>query len=328
MGNTNLFVLQLIPSSVGGVNDYAHALKSGGLKGTVVKLTEGDRPTFRGDETVLLHYSGYGYARRGAPLWLLGWLREERPRIRRLGVFFHELYANGPPWKSEFWLSPIQRHIARGLATTADFWLTNRQASAHWLGFEKTVQPQAVLATPSNVGELMVTEQKRDLRIVVFGGAGLRSATYSKAGRALYDWSRYAGLEIYDIGPPISDSKVLNFMADSSVNVQGRLSAESTSQILAKAQYGLVAYPLSFASKSGVIGAYCAHGVCPIILSEHKLPSDGLVPGENCLTRISPRLLPEERDRISKNAISWYRPHSVENHVKKISEFSVDQSGK
>ncbi len=328
MGNTNPLVLQLIPSSVGGVSDYADVLKSGGLDGSVVKLTEGDRPTFLGDETVLLHYSGYGYARRGAPVWLLHWLREERPRIRRLGVFFHELYASGPPWKSEFWLSPLQRHIARQIAVMSDFWLANRQASAQWLNIGQSNTAHAVLPIPSGIGEFSAAHPCRDPVIVVFGGAGLRTATYRAAEQHLSRWTHTTGLRIQDIGPPITDSKVLQFMKSLQVSVLGRIPADSASSLLSKAQFGLVAYPLAFAAKSSVIGAYCAHGLCPVILTKEKTPADGLLPGANCLVQIPDQLSDEYRHRISESARCWYSPHSVENHVKKIADLSVDQSGK
>ena len=80
-------------------------------------------------ETVLLHYSGYGYAPRGAPLWLVEGLerwKEHRAR-RRLIVMFHETWASGLPWQSSFWLCPLQRWCVARIARLADAVVTNTE---------------------------------------------------------------------------------------------------------------------------------------------------------------------------------------------------------
>src|SRR5437879_828476 len=57
--------------------------------------------------TVLLHYVGYGYEKRGCPFWLVNGLEAWRKAqsSRRLVTMFHELFASGPPWRSSFWTS-------------------------------------------------------------------------------------------------------------------------------------------------------------------------------------------------------------------------------
>src|SRR5262245_31956131 len=75
---------------------------------------------------VILHVAGYGYTKRGAPLWLLKGMRNWRrlhPEIHLINVL-HELYATGKPWNSSFWLGPLQKHIARELWKLADSGLT------------------------------------------------------------------------------------------------------------------------------------------------------------------------------------------------------------
>src|SRR5262245_419322 len=64
---------------------------------------------------VLLHFSGYGYQKRGIPLWLVQGLRNWSRRASGISLvtIFHELYATGRPWQSSFWLSPMQISIAR-----------------------------------------------------------------------------------------------------------------------------------------------------------------------------------------------------------------------
>lgn len=72
-------------------------------------------------EHVILHYVNYGYQKRGVPFGLLPILRELRRRHGgRWLTIFHELYASGQPWKSAFWLRPLQMHIAKAIAEISD----------------------------------------------------------------------------------------------------------------------------------------------------------------------------------------------------------------
>jgi hypothetical protein len=57
---------------------------------------------------LLLHYSGYGYAKRGAPFWLLRAMRHfrcEHPSVPWM-TMFHEVAASGPINTSAFWMRP------------------------------------------------------------------------------------------------------------------------------------------------------------------------------------------------------------------------------
>src|SRR5262249_55336746 len=59
---------------------------------------------------VVLHFSGYGYQKRGVPAWLVQGLQIWSRRAGRVPLLtiFHELYATGRPWQSAFWVSPLQ----------------------------------------------------------------------------------------------------------------------------------------------------------------------------------------------------------------------------
>jgi hypothetical protein len=41
-----------------------------------------------------------------------------------LVAIFHELYASGRPWQSAFWLSPLQKHIARSILNLSSLAIT------------------------------------------------------------------------------------------------------------------------------------------------------------------------------------------------------------
>lgn len=278
-------------------------------------------------DSVVLHLSGYGYAKRGAPLWLLKKLEAERANIKTLGVYFHELYAFGPPWRSAFWLSPVQRHISRRIAELADFWITNREDSAEWLRRFAADKPHAVLPVFSNVGEMATYSPKRLPQIVVFGGAALRAATYRAAGDLLFIWTKAQGLELHDIGPAMDDQTINDSLTQAGAKVHGRLEAEEASTILSKASFGLVRYPVEYVAKSGVFAAYAAHGVCAILISEGYKTSDGLVSGENYLAGLPDELVNEAKaGRVGKAAWEWYQPHRVGSHVSTQLRFSQKAS--
>ena len=249
-------------------------------------------------------------------------LKTERPRIKSVGIFFHELYASGPPWGSAFWLSPVQKHIARRLAELSDFWITNREGSAQWLRPFAGDKPHAVLPVFSNVGEMPAYSPVRVPKIVVFGGAALRMATYRAAGNALFVWAQAQGLEIHDMGPAISDPVILKSLQDARVVQHGRIAKEEVSSQLSDASLGILAYSVDYVAKSGVFAAYCAHGVCPLLISKHYASSDGLITGSNYLPG-----LPLLNQKISYDktigiaAWEWYQGHCVSVHVNTIREF-------
>ena len=81
---------------------------------------------------VLLHYVGYGYAKRGCPFWLVKGLENWKRNTNnaQLVTMFHELYAFGPPWTSSFWLSVFQRNLVERLVQLSDHCVTSNDGYA------------------------------------------------------------------------------------------------------------------------------------------------------------------------------------------------------
>jgi hypothetical protein len=308
----------LSPQAEGGVTDYS-ALIAQRLGAVHARFAEGrvqGWPTRSGEpEAIVIQFSGYGFHRRGVPFDLLRWIRQRKAEGTRVGVFFHELFASGPPWRSSFWLSPLQRYIATELARLADFWLTNRRASAEWLLRRAGEKPNAVLPTPSNVGELTSLAAQRNRSVVVFGSPAVRLQTYKLGGRSLLDWAAGEGLTVYDIGPSLQDQEWRLRLEQRGVAILGRLSAPQVSDLLAKATFGAVAYPLAYIAKSGVFAAYCAHGVCPIVYSDHYPEADGLVAGRHYLAPQQLGGASSQGPSCARQAHLWYRSHGVDQHA-------------
>jgi hypothetical protein len=320
-------IAHICPAGAGGVNDYVDVCRSAGRDSDKLSLAFTAEETTVLPPACLLHYSGYGYAKRGAPSWLVNDVRSQRKNIRILGVFFHELYASGPPWTSAFWLSPLQRKIASELAKLSDFWIANRQGSADWLQRQGRNKPHAVLPVFSNVGEKSVYAEMRDSKLVIFGSAELRKQTYQAAGERLFIWADQQGLTVHDIGSPIRDPGVAAFLGRKRVLTYGRMAPEAVSAQLATAAFGLVAYPADFAAKSGVFAAYCAHGVCPILISDPERSGDGLTANEHYLAGVPTSKIGEiTRTGVARSAWEWYQPHRVELHLETIRRLSEGAS--
>ncbi len=308
----DLKLTHLYAPKPGGVADYVDIMIENNYQANKLALSVSGKSNLL-PEHYLLHYSGYGFAKRGAPLWLLHKIENDRAKFKTFGVFFHELYAFGPPWGSAFWLSPAQRYIAKRLAELSDYWITNREDSAVWLSRFALDKAHKILPVFSNVGEISTYSSKRLPRVVVFGGAPLRAATYRAAGDTLFRWIDVQGLELHDIGPAMNDQTVNDALKKVDAIVHGKLDGVEVSRILAESSFGLVKYPVEYVAKSGVFAAYCAHGVCPILLSEGYAMADGLVAGEHFVAGIPDHST--HLQSISQAAWTWYQPHNISSHI-------------
>ena len=275
-------------------------------------------------DALMVQYSGYGYANRGAPVWLANAV-DDYPGV--VGVYFHELFAYGLPWTSSFWLSPLQRRVARRLARRVDFWMTNRNVSAHWLRRFAGDKPHAVLPVFSNVGESKTRPPTSARRIVVFGGSGQRLATYHATADYLFSWARRQSLKVHDIGPLITNVEIAKTLRKNGVVQHGKLEAGQVSRILTESAFGVSAYPVESLARSGVFAAYCAHGVCPVLISQKYSNADGLKPAIHYISGIPTEPVSElERRKIGRAAWEWYQPHGAGSHAATLRRL-LEQAG-
>jgi hypothetical protein len=309
--------ISLIPPGTGGVRDYATTV-GGPLRTPLLELTPSTDTSSLSGDFLLLHFSGYGFQKRGVPVWLVRKVRSLRTQFKAFGVVFHELFApHGSPLGSAFWLSGYQKRIARQLLGLSDFWLTNREESGRWLLDQHgQAAPHRVLPVFSNVGEPSLINMDREPRLVVFGSSGVRANVYQWADGEIFRCAKRTGLEIHDIGPAIQDSVLSQQLEQQGVVRHGKLSAEDVSRALSSAAYGALSYPTDYVSKSGVFAAYSAHGICPILLWQHYGTHDGLEANVHYAAGFG-ALDPSSIDArsIGRAAREWYEPHCVNAHV-------------
>jgi hypothetical protein len=224
---------------------------------------------------VLLHYVGYGYEKRGCPLWLAQGIEQWRRAPGRgcLVTMFHELFAFGPPWRSSFWTSPLQRWLTKRLAGLSDACVTNIRRFARYL--ESRLHRRVnVFPVFSNVGEFYQREIPRRNEMVIFGGAGTREAAYANSTDALVKICRRLSInQIHDIGPGLST----RFKPPIKIEWHGPLPADEVSEIMRNAQFGFFTYPIPFLGKSGIFAAYASHGLTPVTIDENNGVNEDLL---------------------------------------------------
>jgi len=323
--------LQLITPGTGGVFDYATKL-AGGLQAPLTEFSETTDISGWSGDLLLLHYSNYGYQKRGIPTWVPERVRTLRRQFKVFGVVFHELYAFGPPWRSAFWLSLMQQRIARDMLHEADFWHTNREAAAQWLrkASRSTVAPHRVLPVFSNIGEPGMAEGSREPSLVVFGAGSSRARTYAWNDGEIHRFARRHGLKIHDIGRPLPDGPMAQRLAKEGVVVHGMLSEAEVSRAMLSASFGVVEYPPIDTCKSGIFAAYSAHGMCPILLWRDYDPHDGLRAGLNYAAGFDAFAGATGADlfacasQIGHAARHWYEPHCVDAHVDALKKLHAE----
>lgn len=309
-----------LPPPVCGVGDHARllaeALQAQGVESVLVPYhADTDwRQVLRrsaqagGSVTWLVHYSGYGYAKRGAPLGLLLELRRLRrdcPGVRLL-TMFHELYAGGPPWTSAFWMSPLQRHVAAGLARLSDAVFTNRAASGEWL---RARAPASVTVRPvfSNFGESAdpTPPAARPARLLLFGGGPPRPEGFWPHVEAVME--RLQLKELVVVSHPLDVPAALS--ARVAVRQTGLLEPEAMAEELHAARCGVLEYNPDFLGKSGVLAAYAAFGVVPLLTRGRGRLSEGLEEGRHFLAADVAQ--GSELATVQMQLRRWYEGHDL-----------------
>jgi hypothetical protein len=286
-----------------------------------------------GPSGVLLHYSGYGYQERGCPVWLATgiarWLA--RGSGRRVSTFFHEVNAFGPPWRSSFWLSPLQRRLAAALAGASSRVATSltlyRDVLHRWVPQREI----AVLPVFSAVGEPAAVPPlaSRQRRLAVFGGAGTRRRAFREHRGDLEAACRAFDVEeVLDIGPPWEDQDPPASIAGRPVRRLGELPASEVGALLLSSVAGFLAYPPAFLPKSTVFAAYCAHGVVPVCASSRRNGGGPLAPGEHYLPPRPEHPTGEtELQAVAGRAREWYLEHRLERQMQTLLPLVFDGEG-
>jgi hypothetical protein len=332
-------LIQIVPPGQGGVRDYLECLKSqwacAGIESHVIELSRdlvntkslldrvlslvdaGTQPHSQATFSLLLHFSGYGYERRGLCFWLLREVEQAKARLGdrlRVVTMFHELFASGPLWGSAFWLSPLQARIARKLACMSDAIWTNTELHGRWL--REQVGPSTPITVQpvfSNVGEPehRAPTSGREPSLVVFGSVSTRRRALAALPRCAEALGRQGISEILEVG----SGEATPWTAPGlKVRFLGRMEQPELRALLERSAYGLIEYPPNCLGKSTVFAAYAVHGCVSINVADAGHDSDGLQSGQHFVNLSRDALLPADPkalEAMATAACNWYAPHSL-----------------
>jgi hypothetical protein len=297
------------------VADLSGAQSAAILANTIRELTDATD----GRTVVLLEYSGYGYAARGAPMWLASGLKQVCGENGvPLLTMFHEISASSwKPWTSTFWLSPLQSWVARRIAQCSVGLMTTHPTGAETLRqFVDQDTPVDVCPVFSNVGEPeeRPTFEVRAPQAVIFGGSRTKTALYDTHRDATETVLRNWDIDtVIDVGP--SDAVAPDALS-MSVDIRGLQPAHTISKLLLGARIGLLHYPAAYATKSGILAAYMAHGVVPVLVAPK--PFGGRLEAGTHFASSSDNSDDVDLSagsNIGRVAIDWYDRHAHSRHA-------------
>ena len=283
-------------------------------------------------ETVVLHYVPYGYHPRGVPFWInRAFRRWKRAKPgRRLIVVFHEVWASGPPWKSEFYLSLVQRRLVAELHRLSDGAMTSVAVMVRMLD---SIQPgkTRLVPIPSAFPQMTAPDERAfhregPVRVVAFGQEASRHLgiqMHEKLLRALHADGLLAGVDAVgkgadDSGTPSSDVRLLrSFLPAPLIRAYRDVTPAHGAELLRKADLFLSYYPSHLLCKSSALTAALASGCIPL-LTEGK-EAEPLVDGTNILAcdgtseqirRITGMIRGGQLGSIGEAGWRWYDRHA------------------
>ena len=268
---------------------------------------------------ILVHCSGYGYSADGAPFSLAEAIERVCAIARfRIGVYFHELFATGMPWRSAFWYTHRQQQVVRRLTQASDLVVTNSSHHLHWLEREAIqggMTHLRLLPMLSNVGESPELPPRSNRRpaMVVFGLPASRQIAYRRLS-ALGNLLNGLDIEeIVDAGLEFGGPLTLGGIP---VKRMGVLPAEDLAGILSKSIFGFAQHESFALAKSGVFAGFCAFGAIPVIPKAFTGEVDGLIDGVHLISpRTAKAALSIGLERYSFAAWKWYSGHRLHQHA-------------
>ncbi|WP_417735104.1 hypothetical protein [Rosistilla oblonga] len=345
IGNNGKVVLQIVPRlppAVCGVADHAIALgdslvKSWGYDVRYVAINPIPQPlkidsnhqltcrsadallTFLQEQnlppssTLIVHFSGYSYGKRGVCFWLTNALRrflEQRPNINLI-TMFHELWSPAPLLSKSGVTIPFQKMIVSKLIQLSKAVHTNRQAYGNQIrnlcpSFNGPVTIQNIF---SNFGEPIGLPEfsSRKPQILIFQPPDLNT----KGGKLFWEgWKRLRQQLGY--GKTIVAGRTQTIPADSEIQAVGYVSAELGATLMLDSQVAYLDYYDGYLGKSSIFSSFAAHGLAPVMQRVNHSQLDGILHRKHYL-------LPDDdelNDMASLRSIgheirSWYLTHSL-----------------
>jgi hypothetical protein len=280
---------------------------------------------------VLLHYVNYGFQKRGIPFRLLSILHAlRRQHHGKLVTIFHELYASAPPWRSAFWLQPLQIHLAKSVGRLSDACIVS---SDNFRSELKRIVPDAHVElhpVPSGLGEPSLSPDHiagRDPhQWAIWGGTALVERSLRSLRQLLPRIpDSIAPRRLFVLGGvdnPVTRALQVDLAVES--DYRSRIAAADASEILKTCSFAWFNYfhrldvETSVILKSSAFAAACAHAVIPVFphrgsaisLDGDRLPGPFFV--EPDYAEIPDA---QVRPQIAADIYAWYQRHASSEHL-------------
>lgn len=235
---------------------------------------------------VVVHYANYGYQGRGVAFQLRRFARDLRGSVAgRWVTMFHELYASGPPWRSAFWVRPLQVKIARDLMDLSNSCVASNEVIKYEINRYDPDKPVHMIPMMSNFGEppWPIRAEKSPKRWAIAGGTALIERSLHAFAQIKALIPEFYSPETVEIvggvdGHLLRDRlrKLRRSFPAVSFRHHPQVSADQASTILAPCAFGWLNYFGSGKAwpgmifKSGSFAAFCAHGIVPVL--SHQEP--------------------------------------------------------
>jgi hypothetical protein len=277
---------------------------------------------------ILVHFSVYGYQKRGCPFWFITAMEQYANQYPgMLHAYYHELSVTGAkPWSSAFWVPPIQRSLILRLAKVASGRYTHTEAHRRKLEDWNSGRVSLIELFSSFHEPVAFPSRKRNNDLVVFGRAWQRMHTYTTGKKALEMLCACLGIErIIDIGPPIEGHTEAT-IGGTPVLRCGRLDAHEIDEWMATSIGNFNVYPIALITKSSVFQIASANGNITFLFddSQQEFSCPGLEAGVDYIpvtTEASVLALPplnelgEEVYRNYQRRASWFAADKWAKHL-------------
>ena len=266
---------------------------------------------------ILLHFSPYGYQKRGCPYWLVAGLEAlERASPGRVNTAFHELNISSKRiWSSTFWVPGMQKHLLTRLAKIGGFHYTN--TGEHQVKLERWSNRKIPLILNfATLGERDVEPpfSSRRREIIIFGRADQRRWTYERGAKALIQLRRHLDAErIHDVGAPIPGHDCVSIDGCPVVR-HGIMDSPQLSELMSSTLASFMYYPIPLLTKSSVHALTCASGALSFVYDDAPVlrSCKGLITDVDFIP-VRPSLPlpgPEMWESICSNVYANYQSHS------------------
>lgn len=278
--------------------------------------------------SLILHYVGYAFHRKGIPFWLVKALGRATARGARLVTVFHEIWSSGPPWRSVFYLSPLQKFLVAEILKLSH----HAFSSTRWAVDELSkLKPGAVTLLPIPSSLCPDGSPPRRSRVaapwrpIFFGQAWTRlpavrrhqSLIQTLRGNNLLDAAHVLGKGASSDSPSPDIVELRRFLPEEQIRILGEKTHAGAADCFQDADFCLTQHAARDACKSSAVMSAVACG-CPVVFpdserafpleeNKHFLSCDGTASGiERFCESIQAGRLPA----IAARASEWYHANA------------------